>query len=146
MFIFFYKWEKCLLSKQFNSSPLAAFYIFEHNLKVIKVSFNTRHRVLTLQLKSCWSLWHAIINVSIIKNYKLFGDYFDNLLSSSPCKEKEKKIFERSKFQGLHKNIQFCKENLPFFQKQRCLKVIQNRHDLLSHIKIKDYNFLKLCY
>lgn len=83
--------------------------------------------MLILQLKSCWSLWHATINVSIIKNYKLFGDYFDNLLSSSSCKEKEEKqIFEKSKFQELYKNIQFYKENLYFFQKQRFLKAIQN--------------------
>lgn len=73
--------------------------------------------MLILQLESCWRLWHATVNVSIIKNYKLFGDYFDNLLSSSSCKEKgEKQIFEKGKFQELCKNTQFCKENLSFLK------------------------------
>lgn len=71
--------------------------------------------MLILQLKSCWSLWHATINVSIIKNYKLFGDYFDNLLSSSSCKEKEEKqIFEKSKFQELHKIFNSVKKTFTF--------------------------------
>lgn len=92
--------RKCLLSKQFNSFPLAKFYRWEHNPKAIIVSIiNTLRRILILQLKSCWSLWHATINVSIIKNYKLFGDYFDNFLSSSSCKEK-KQIFEKISFKN----------------------------------------------
>ena len=90
--------------KQFNSSPLAELCRLEHNLKVITVSvINTLHMVFILQLESCWSLWHATINVSIIKNYKLFGYYFDNLLSSGSCKEKgEKRIFEKGKLQELY--------------------------------------------
>lgn len=46
--------------------------------------------MLILQLESCRSLWHTTINISIVKNYKLFGDYFDNFLSSSSCRKKEK--------------------------------------------------------
>lgn len=105
--------------KQTICFPLAEFYRLEHNPKAIIVSIiNTLHRILILQLKSCWSLWHATINVSIIKNYKLFGDYFDNFLSSSSCKEKGKQIFEKGKFQELHKNINSVKKTFPFSKSQ----------------------------
>lgn len=142
----YYKWEKCLLRKQFSSSPLE-FYRLKHNPKAITVSIiNTPPKVLTLQLESCWSLWHATVNVSIIKNYKLFGDYFDDLLSSSSWKEKgEKQISEKSKLQELYKNTQFCKETFPF-QKQRFVWKWSKTDavSLLSHINIKACN--SFCY
>lgn len=48
-------------------------------------------RILILQLESRWSLWHTTVNVSVIKNYKLPCNDFDNLLCSSSCKRNKRK-------------------------------------------------------
>ena len=108
--------RKMFIKETIEQFSLAELDRLGHTWRQLQFQSLTHYRVLILQLKSCWSLWHATINVSIIKNYKLFGDYFDNLLSSSSCKEKgEKQIFEKElKKLYKYKNTQFCKESLSF--------------------------------